>query len=434
MSFPRYPKYKDSGVEWLGQVPEHWDVCPIKRRIVKLESGTSVNASDEPAINGKPGVLKTSCVYSGIFKPEENKTVDEDEFNRVSCPLKLGTLIVSRMNTPDLIGSAGLVTTAPPNLFLPDRLWQITFSNVDARFVHFWTLTSSYRSQVEAVCTGTSSSMKNLGQDQFGIFRFAAPPLAEQTQIAAFLDRETLKIDELVAEQRRLIELLKEKRQAVISHAVTKGLNPNAPMKPSGVEWLGAIPAHWELVPVWLLFEMGRGRVLSHGEIAENSGEYPVFSSQTDSDGVMGRIATYDFEGDYLTWTTDGANAGTVFRRSGKFSCTNVCGTLKARSGDLCLGYCHHALAISTPSYIRHDINPKLMNNVMAKIRIPVPPGTEQQRIAEFITESTATFDALIADSQRAIELLQERRAALISTAVTGGIDIRGLVDSKKAA
>lgn len=126
MSFPRSPKYKDSGVEWLGQVPAHWEVKPLKQIVRTIESGTSVNASDEPATDGKAGVLETSCVYSGKFDPAENKTIADKEVDRASCPLKIGTLIVSRRNTPDLIGAAGLVTAASANLFLPDRLWQVS--------------------------------------------------------------------------------------------------------------------------------------------------------------------------------------------------------------------------------------------------------------------------------------------------------------------
>src|SRR6202011_3685441 len=114
----------------------------------------------------------------------------------------------------------------------------------------------------------------------------------------------------------------------------TKGLDPNIRVKDSGVEWLGEIPTHWEVRAIWTLFSLGRGRVISHEEISENHGRYPVYSSQTEADGVMGYLATYDFDGEYLTWTTDGAKAGTVFTRKGRFNCTNVCGTLKARRSD----------------------------------------------------------------------------------------------------
>ncbi|MFN5434085.1 MAG: restriction endonuclease subunit S, partial [Planctomyces sp.] len=134
--------------------------------------------------------------------------------------------------------------------------------------------------------------------------------------------------------------------------------------KDSGVEWLGEVPEHWQQIPVWLLFDIGRGRVISHEEILDNPGDYPVYSSQTENQGVMGYLSSFEFEGDFLTWTTDGANAGTVFRRSGRFNCTNVCGTLKPKTPIVSLDYCRHALAISTAYFVRHDINPKLMNNV----------------------------------------------------------------------
>jgi type I restriction enzyme S subunit len=212
---------KPSGIEWLGDVPEHWEAGPLKRHITKVESGTSVNSSDEPAEDGKLGVLKTSCVYRGYFDPTENKTVVLDDVERVSCPVRAGTLIVSRMNTPELIGAAGLVVSAPSNLYLPDRLWQISFSSVDVRFVHFWTLTTFYRAQVESVCTGTSPSMKNLGQDQFGCFAIAIPPLNEQIATIEFLDTELAKFDNLTTEAQRAIDLLQERRTALISAAVT---------------------------------------------------------------------------------------------------------------------------------------------------------------------------------------------------------------------
>ena len=250
MSFPRYPEDKDSGVEWLGEVPGHWEVKALKNVISRIESGVSVNAIDTPAAEGEIGVLKTSCVYRGWFDPAENKAVVPEEYERVACPVTAGTLIVSRMNTPDLVGAAGMVGESHPGLFLPDRLWQVHFADAHAAFIHHWTRSPLYRAQVQRVCAGASSSMQNLAQDQFRAFTLALPPVREQKAIATFLDRETAKIDALVAEQQNLIALLKEKRQALISHAVTKGLDPDAPMKDSGVAWLGEVPAHWLISPL----------------------------------------------------------------------------------------------------------------------------------------------------------------------------------------
>lgn len=215
-------KMKDSGIEWIGEVPEHWNVSPLKHVIESIESGTSVNAADTPADEYKVGVLKTSCVYGGEFKWEENKTVIEEDIHRISCQLKKGTLIVSRMNTPDLVGSAGIVNHAPSNIYLPDRLWQISITD-DAlpKFIHLWTQTPAYRAQVKISCAGTSSSMQNLSQDKFNNFVVPLPPLTEQSEILKDIEQRELLLNKVIDETETSLELLKEHRTALISAAVT---------------------------------------------------------------------------------------------------------------------------------------------------------------------------------------------------------------------
>ena len=212
---------KDSGGEWLGEVPAHWEVIRLKNVISKIESGVSVNAVDSPAGEGFLGVLKTSCVYRGEFDPAENKAVVPDEYDRVACPVTTGTLIVSRMNTPDLVGAAGVVRQNYSNLYLPDRLWQVTFAGAAPAFVHYWSNTPNYRAQVKVVCAGTSSSMQNLSQDDFRCFFLAVPSVREQNAITAFLECETAKFDRLMSEAQGASILLQERRTALISAAVT---------------------------------------------------------------------------------------------------------------------------------------------------------------------------------------------------------------------
>ncbi len=460
MSFPRYPSYKPSGVEWLGEVPEHWVVGPIKRLIQKVESGTSVNASDEPAEGGKLGVLKTSCVYTGTFDPNENKTVVDEDIGRVSCPLKAGTLIVSRMNTPELIGAAGLVTQTRDNLYLPDRLWQVSFSNADPHFVHYWTLTSLYRGQVKAVCTGTSSSMKNLGQDQFGVFSFAAPPVAEQSAIAEFLDRETGKIDALVAEQRRLMELLKEKRQAVISHAVTQGLppeasakvglNPKAPMKDSGIEWLGKVPKHWKAVQVKHLAKPGKKtftdgdwieapyltdegvRLIQTGNVG--IGFYKEQGYRYVSEETFEKLNCTEFQpGDVLICRLDGpVGRACLAPDLGVRMITSVDNAILKCTDHVMPEYVVAILSsvpwiswIDALCRVDGGFRLRISRSQLGEIRVPLPPHEEQLAIVAHLKSVTASFDTLTAEAQRAIDLLQERRTALISAAVTGQIDVR---------
>ncbi|WP_072368980.1 restriction endonuclease subunit S [Hyphomicrobium sp. NDB2Meth4] len=439
MSFPRYERYKDSGVEWLGQVPAQWLVIPLRQVVSLVESGTSVNAVDRPAETGEFGVLKTSCVYLGEFDAAQNKAVLPEEHNRVSCPLRPGTLIVSRMNTPDLVGAAGLVRDAPRGLFLPDRLWQVHFADVEPSFAHYWTLTHSYRAQVQMACTGTSSSMQNLSQDQFRSFIFPQPQLREQLAIVAFLDRETAKIDALVEEQRQLIELLKEKRQAVISHAVTRGLDPTTPLKESGVEWLGRVPEHWEVRRIGCLF----------GEATEEGlHDLPVLSVSI-HDGVSDKELSDDEADRKITRSED----RTKYKRvqpndlvynmmrawQGGFGTVQVEGmvspayvvarplsAIHTRFVEHMLRTAHAVEEIRRYSHGVTDFRLRLYWDEFKNIRLAIPPLREQQQILAFIEENAAGTAELVATAEHSIALLQERRTALISAAVTGKIDVRG--------
>lgn len=224
----------------VDSVPEHWKKSRLKWGISKIESGVSVNAQDAPVQRtDEIGVLKTSCVYSGEFDPTKNKIVNPEDLNRVACPVRAGTLIVSRMNTPQLVASAGYVTRNEPRIYLPDRLWQVHFSDSwNAQFVHYWTQTKLYRTQVEAVCIGTSSSMQNIGQNDFRDFTLYLPPKDEQLAIVNQLHATTAEVDAAIADAREAIALSKERRAAVISAAVTGKIDVRGLVDPetSGVE------------------------------------------------------------------------------------------------------------------------------------------------------------------------------------------------------
>jgi|AntDeeMetagen681_2_1112603.scaffolds.fasta_scaffold05384_2 type I restriction enzyme S subunit len=186
------------------------------------------------------------------------------------------------------------------------------------------------------------------------------------------------------------------------------------------VDWIDEIPKHWDKMKISHYFKIGRGRVISKGEIADNKGEYPVYSSQTENNGVLGFLNSYDFEGDYITWTTDGANAGTVFRRKGKFNCTNVCGTLE-KMKEVNLTYSKYCLSVVTKRHVRKDINPKLMNNTMAEIRILKPSISEQRKISSFLNQKTAEIDEIINKKETLIDYLKKYKKSVITEAVTNG-------------
>ncbi len=357
------------------------------------------------------------------------------------------------MNTPDLVGAAGLVRECKKGIFLPDRLWQLTLKDCYPPFVHYWTHSATYRGQVKLACSGASSSMQNLSQGQLLSFDFLYMPVAEHRAIAAFLDQETGKIDALVAEQERLMALLKEKRQAVISHAVTKGLDANAPMKRSGVEWLGDVPAHWEVrrVKTVSTFITSGPRGWSDRVGEEGS----LFIQSGDLDDAL----EVDFAGAKRVQTNGDAEAPRTQLYNGDVV---VCIT-GAKTGNVALcavvpeaAYINQHLCLIRPA---NNILPKFLG-ILLKSKLgqnhfeisqyglkqglsledvrdaPVflPPIAEQLAIVSYLHAQTSKLDTLNSEAERAITLLKERRAALISAAVTGKIDVRGLVPGVQEA
>ena len=193
-------------------------------------------------------------------------------------------------------------------------------------------------------------------------------------------------------------------------------------MKDSGIEWFGTIPNDWNIVKVKRLFSIGRGRVIATPELQDNG--YPVYSSQTKNNGILGYLDTYDFECSQLTWTTDGANAGTVFLREGKHNCTNVCGTLMPIDSKNDLRYLLYILSHTAFYHKRADINGyKIMNNEMAEIEILLPPLFEEQRaISAYLDRQCALIDSVTEKTKASIEEYKKLRQAVITQAVTKGV------------
>jgi type I restriction enzyme S subunit len=362
------------------------------------------------------------------------------------------------MNTPELVGATGLVKVAPKNLFLPDRLWQVSFNDAVPAYIYYWSQSVLYRAHIRSVCSGTSSSMQNLGQDQYRAFVLATPPVPEQQAIALFVDKEIWKIDALVKEQRRLIELLKEKRQAVISHAVTKGLNPDAPMKDSGIEWLGEVPEHWDVKRIkYAIRKLEQGWSPQCENFPAEDGEWAVLKVGCVNGGNFnpGENKALPPEltpipelgicvGDVLISRANTRElAGSTAVAESDYPRLLLCDKLYRLRlhAEVCLPE-YLAMFLSTPS-ARGEIelsatgaSSSMVNigqSTITEMLMPLPPVREQERIAAFVNDETGKTDQLIAAATHAIDLLQERRTALISAAVTGKIDVRGLSGTEAA-
>lgn len=420
MKWKSYPAYEASGVEWLGRIPAHWEIVAVKRKY-SVQLGKMLQNVPESITDVRVPYIKAMHIHWGEVDVSDLPTMWASPEEIRQYGISPGDLLVCEGGEA---GRAGVVNSPPNVCIIQNAAHRVRGNGGDIRFLQYLLHEVSSSGWFDVLCN--RATIAHFTGDKFAELRVPIPKaLDEQHAIAAFLDRETERIDKLITKKERQIELLQEKRAALISHVVTKGLNPDVKMKESGVEWLGEIPEGWEIKAVWMLFKLGRGRVISHEEISNHPGEYPVYSSQTESDGVLGFIDNYDFVGDYLTWTTDGANAGTVFERHGKFSCTNVCGTLLAKEQQSNIGYFRHTINLATQWFVRHDINPKLMNNVMASIRVPVPSIEDQKSIMGLLeTEIKHNFQ-LVEQIKNSLTKLREYRIALISAAVTGKIDVR---------
>ena len=256
----------------------------------------------------------------------------------------------------------------------------------------------------------------------------ALPPLAEQRAIAAFLDQETERIDGLIEKKQRLVELLHEKRRSLISHAVTRGLDPDAPTKETGVEWLGAIPAHWELRRLKALAEMKSGESITSTSIRD-SGRYPVFGGN----GLRGYTSGFTHEGEHLLIGRQGALCGNVHVARGRFWASEHAVVVSPdRPNVVWLGALLEAMDLN--QYSVAAAQPGLAVDRLRDLQVPAPPDPERQTIADFLGRETAGIDALVTTKvTEAIERLKEYRTALISAAVTGTIDVRRATSRKRS-
>lgn len=454
MSFPRYLEYKDSGVEWLGKIPKDWIVVPIKR-LGRLKGGAGF-PHNEQGVEGeeldfhKVGALGQSA-SDGCLLPSEN-TVSFDTAEKLGAfVFPAGTLVFAKVGAALFLGrirKLGRPACIDNNMMgfvVSQECYEPAFVRYAMGLVRFDLLANP-------------GAVPSLNEGQIGGFALASPRTKEeQAGVASFLDRETAKIDALVAEQEQLITLLKEKRQAVISHAVTKGLDPSVPMKDSGVEWLGEVPAHWAVGKCGFYIRILSGFAFPSSGFSQDEANHrllrganvgvsrlkwddTVYWERSDGDG----LDEYEMsEGDLVIGMDRPLISEGI--RVAKVTAEDLPSLLLQRVASLKVGpklhadYLHHLL--SSEMFIAHfspettgvsvpHISPDQINNFV----IPVPPIDEQRAIVEHLSNLTTSYSRLINEGLLSIELLRERRSALISAAVTGQIDVRGLAPAQEQA
>ena len=269
--------------------------------------------------------------------------------------------------------------------------------------------------------------------------RLPLPPLDEQRDIAAFLDRETERIDSLIAKKRLLIERLQEYRTALITRTVTRGLPPEAAraagldpsprLKPSGVEWLGDVPEHWRLAQLRRLAQLKAGNGITSDDI-EDEGDFPVFGGN----GIRGFTDSYTHDGDFVLIGRQGALCGNVHMACDRFWASEHA-VVAAPAGGVNVPWLRYVLdAMNLRQYSAAAAQPGLAVDKINGLSVPVPPEEEERAIAEFLSRANAGIDELAGRVDVAIDRLHEYRTALISAAVTGKIDLRGTASSARGS
>ena len=429
-----YSAYKDSSIEWLGKIPTHWEVMRTKQLLLRNDEGVIVLRSTEQTVDG---------VWE-IRNPAKRRLTN---FEHAEYGLKEGDLVVTKSSGSSLhIGKTSIVTQdiADLDCCYSNFMQRLrTNKNIAPRLLWYVLNGDVGRKQFDYL-SGTTTGLSNINGEIIGMVSIAFPPAAfEQDVIIAFLDRQTAKLDALVAKKERLIDLLQEKRTALVARAVTKGLDSDVPMKDSGVKWLGEIPENWDVAPIYARYEVTLGKMLDTKRIRGSSPGRYLRNVDVQWDSVNTKeLPTMDFSpqdrdryglqlGDLLV--CEGGEVGRTAMWPGSdeecFYQKVIHRVRPTSKRDIPRFFFYLMCALSAKSVFITEGNPNTINHLTATqlrhYRVVFPPEHQQRVIAAYLDEETWKIDALLAKVQEAIDRLKELRTALISAAITGKIDVR---------
>lgn len=440
--YKAYPEYKDSGVQWLGDIPQHWMAVRYKFCTKRVVVGIAEAATHAYADYGVPILRSTNVRENKLDTRGVLYIQDFFAKQNTSKFLFKNDIITVRTGFPG-------VSAVIPQCFDKSQCFTNLIStpreNYSPEFLSYCLNSSLGKSYFEL--SGWGSAQKNISVPILQDFPLALPLRNEQLKIVNFITHETVKIDNLIEKQQQLIELLKEKRQAVISHAVTKGLNPDVPMKDSGVEWLGKVPEHWGVMPVKYVCALIKDGthlppprvdngipLLSVRNIIGGVFQFRDDDSQISHNDYKSLCSSFIPQKDDVLLAIVGATLGKValVPEMDSFHIQRSLGVFRTNTliNPQHLSYIFESKDFQNLLWENAGFSaqPGIYLGTLSNFCIPVPPVTEQFKISEIITATVDKLDILISQASQLIGLMQERRTALISAAVTGKIDVRDWV------
>ncbi len=439
-----YPAYKQSGVEWLGDVPEHWDVKRLKF-ISRINPSASeiVDLRDEDEVSFIP--MDAVGEYGGMRLDTDKRL---EEVRSGFTYFRDEDVVIAKITPCFENGKGGIAEHLTNGVAFGTTELHVVRpeSKLGGRFLFYLTISDAFRRLGASEMYG-AGGQKRVPTDFVRDFLVGLPPLEEQQAIACFLDEQTRKIDDLIEAKRSLLDLLKEKRQAVITHAVTRGLDPAAKLKPSGVEWLGDVPEHWKYMPIKWLVEtpMTDGPHETPEWVDEGvpfvSAE-GVFDGRVHLDRSRGMI-TLEQHREYskkvcprrddIFIVKSGATTGKIgyVDFDDEFNVWSPLAVIRCDEKTVLSRYAFHAFVEKSfqrqiQLFWSYGTQPNIGMGSLENLDIAVPPLKEQQQIVRFLDEGTQKMDDLESVVREAIATLELLRASIISATVTGQIDVRG--------
>ena len=410
----RYDTYKDSGVKWLGEIPSHWE---MKRWRFLMSENTTKNTNCKER-------LQLQFRYGDIVR-KVNQSEESDVLDTISkyTIVEPDDIMINGLNLNyDFISQRvaqvqerGVITSA----YISLRPTEIA----NSRYFTYFLKSMDAKKMFHGMGTGIRLTLSyNELKNQF----IPCPSPEEQTAIANYLDTATAKIDAAIVQQQKMIDLLNERKQIIINRAVTKGLNPTAKMKDSGVEWIGEVPEHWQLLPYrYLFYNLDKLRMpITADQRSRNNPQYDYYGAS----GVIDKIDYYNVDDKVLLIGEDGANLlmrnlPLIYKAEGKFWVNNHAHILKPIRDDYdYLAYVMEAADYTL--YITGSAQPKLSQSNLNCVKLPIPPISEQKQIVDYLSKRTGKIDDAIKESNNMISLLQERKQIIINEVVTGKVRV----------
>lgn len=432
----KYDSYKDSGIEWIGELPSHWEFLNLK---YILRENVKDGPHETPSWfeDGIP-FLSIDGIVNGEISFEKCRYIDEEQYEKFSKKLVIEPNDIFIGKAASIGKIARVKTNRKFTVWSPIAVVKVK-SDYNPIFVEYYFKSDIIQHQIEMF--STSNTQKNIAMGDIPKMKFISPPIEEQNTIANYLDQKTTQIEHLIAKKEQFIQLLEEERVAVINQAVTKGLDPNVSMKDSGIEWLGEIPAHWEVKRMnFISTKIGDGLHGTPNYVDESV--FPFINGNNIGEGIIMITERTKFvsEQEYIT------NQKTLTSNTILMSINGTIGNLAFYNGEsIMLGksvayinleshvnkdFIYYYLKSEiAKDYISMELSGSTIKNLslysINKTPIPYPAKDEQLEIVNYIKTKMLEIGTIISKTQQEIELLKEYKTALISEVVTGKVDVR---------